>query len=95
MKKKRSLSNKGMSSIQLNWDAVRSFLRDVEVKDKIPTEASIEAFEPKTNSIITEKKESSKEGSSVLIEKVFVDRTLTRFVADGTIWPWRKTATCI
>lgn len=74
MKKKRSLSNKGLSSIHLNWDAVRSFIRDVEVKDKIPTEASIEAFEPKTNSIITEKKESSKEGSSVLIEKVFVDR---------------------
>ena len=57
MKKKRSLSNKGFSSVHLNWDAVRSFISDVEVKEKIPAEATAAAFVPKANSVITGKKD--------------------------------------
>ena len=77
MKKKRSLSNKGFSSVHLNWDAVRSFISDVEVKEKIPAEATAAAFVPKANSVITGKKDFSKEDISIPVEKAYVDRNNT------------------
>lgn len=75
MKKKHSRSNKGFSSIQLNWDVVRSFISDVKVKDNAHIGTSVTAFVPSNNSVITENKESTiSEEISAPIEKAFVDR---------------------
>lgn len=75
MKKKHSRSNKGFSSIQLNWDVVRSFISDVKVKDNAHIGTSVTAFVLSNNFVITENKESTiSEEISAPIEKAFVDR---------------------
>lgn len=73
MAKKHS-SNKGFSSINLNWDAVRSFISDVEVKDKIPAEKRKAASAPKPKPIDTEKKKVKPIEKLVALEKVFIER---------------------
>ena len=74
MKKKRSLSSMGFSDIHLNWDAVRSFISDVEAKDKISAEISTVDVVSKTDSVTIEENEAPKEVNSVSTEKNFVDR---------------------
>ena len=73
MAKKHS-SNKGFSSINLNWDAVRSFISDVDVKDKIPAEKRKAASAPKPKPVATMKKMVKPIEKIVALEKVFIDR---------------------
>ncbi len=74
LKKKRSQSGKGFSSVKLNWDAVKSFISDVEVKDKIPREKRIAISIKKTKPITPEKKVSKPIKISGALEKIFVDK---------------------
>lgn len=76
MKKKGSLSNKGFSSVHLNWDSVRSFISDVEVKDKIPALTST-ALVPKSKTVNIEvKTEYPKKDFSLPQEQAFDDRNI-------------------
>lgn len=55
MKKKHSQSNKWFSDVQLNWDAVNSFISDVEVRDNIPAIKAAAEVARKTKFVIAEK----------------------------------------
>ena len=54
MKKKHSQSSKWFSDVQLNWDAVNSFISDVEVRDNIPAIKAAAEVARKTKSVIAE-----------------------------------------
>ena len=74
MKKKHSQSSKWFSDVQLNWDAVNSFISDVEVRDNIPAIKVAAEVARKTKSVIAEKSKPQREKISGALEKVFVDR---------------------
>ena len=74
MKKKRSLSGKGISGVRINWDAVRSFISDVEVKDRIPEDAKKTVPVPKPKPAIEEKKKSNGIEDSAHKENHIVNR---------------------
>ena len=74
MKKKHSQSNKWFSDVQLNWDAVNSFISDVEVRDNIPAIKAAAEVARKTKSVIAEKSKPQREKITGALEKVFVDR---------------------
>lgn len=74
MKKKHSQSNKWFSDVQLNWDAVNSFISDVEVRDNIPAIKAAAEVARKTKSVIAEKSKPQREKITEALEKVFVDR---------------------
>ena len=71
MKKK---SDKWFSDVQLNWDAVNSFISDVKVKDNIPAIKAAANVARKTKSVIVEKSKPQREMITGALEKVFVDR---------------------
>ena len=74
MKKKHSQSNKWFSDVQLNWDAVNSFISDVEVRDNIPAIKAAAEVARKTKSVIAEKSKPQREKITEALEKIFVDR---------------------
>ena len=74
MKKKNSQSGKWFSDVQLNWDAVNSFISDVKVKDNIPAVKAAAAVARKTKAVIAEKSKPQREKIAGALEKVFVDR---------------------
>ena len=74
MKKKRSQSSKWFSDVQLNWDAVNSFISDVEVKDNIPAIKAAAEVARKTKSVIAEKSKPQRVKITGALEKVFIDR---------------------
>lgn len=76
MKKKWSL-DKGFSKVRLNWDAVRSFISDVEVKDKISAEKTAISFVPMAESVIVGTIDSLKEDNAVSVEEEFTDNNLS------------------
>ena len=74
MKKKHSQSGKWFSDVQLNWEAVNSFISDVKVKDNIPAVKAAAAVARKTKAVIAEKSKPQREKITGALEKVFVDR---------------------
>lgn len=76
MKKKHSKSGIGFSSIHLNWDAVNSFISDLEVIDKIGVERRKAALmpKPKSKTVVEEKTKQKLVDDSVSLEKTFIDK---------------------
>ncbi len=74
MKKKNSQSSKWFSNIDLNWDAVRSFISDVDVEDKIPKEKRNAVSTKKVKPVSTNKEKPKHIENSDSLKKVFVDR---------------------
>lgn len=74
MKKKQSQSGKWFSDVQLNWDAVNSFISDVKVKDNIPAIKAAATVAHKTKAVIAEKSKPQREKIAGALGKVFVDR---------------------
>ena len=78
MKKKRSQSSKWFSDVQLNWDAVNSFISDVEVKDNIPAIKAAAEVARKTKSVIRNKDENTKSSNTPNSEPVEPIRKKTK-----------------
>lgn len=69
------MKHKGFSSINLNWDAVRSFVQDVGAQDKLSKREITEIFDSKSNSEEEEKTLSKHVDNVFSVKKDKEDRT--------------------